>query len=142
MPIQYSAVPAHRLVHVIYSGSIGLHDIRGFFARFNRDFSAFPTYDELCDARGVTAIDLSVSERRALFDYIIEDYRRVNYAKRIAFVAPEPPAREIVGHIATMFARTLPVIRFVRCDTMREGYAHLRLPDAFRLPEAMKWDAR
>ncbi|MEL7092612.1 MAG: hypothetical protein AAFN94_12840 [Pseudomonadota bacterium] len=40
---------------------------------------------------------MSRSERRALFEFIVEDYRRVNYAKGIAFVARSAGTRDRIS---------------------------------------------
>ena len=137
MPIWFGPVPGKKLFHVVYSGVIGLHDILGFFDRFEADFRAYPEHDEFCDARDVTRVDLSRRELDAILSLVIGIYRRNDCRKRIAFLAPDGDAAAALQRATDRFQAELPVVKCRQLGTSEAALEFVDLPSDFVLRRAL-----
>ena len=128
MPIWYGPVPSENAFHVVYSGVIGLHDILGFFDRFEADFRLCPGHSEFCDARTVERVDITDRELRAVLSLVVGIYRRNDCNKRIAFVAPDGAARPVLDRVVAAFDAGLPTVRSARFDAQGPALDFIGLP--------------
>ena len=133
MPISYEKLPQQALFRISYVGTIVLHDVTGFFGVFERDFLHHPNYDELCDMSQVAGVSMTVWELRALFEVVEGTYRRNRERKRVAFYAPNEPARSIVPRFVDHMQRHLPTVR-TRCFSEKgDAYGFVGLAGKFEV---------
>lgn len=137
MPIWYRPLPARPVFHVVYSGTIGLREVLGFFDRFETDFRRYPDHLELCDATGISDIAISDRELRCVIALVIGIYRRNDCRKRIAFVAPCGIGKTAFEQVVYRFRQELPVVKCGCFDSEGAALQYLGLPADFLPKKAM-----